>query len=186
MKIISSSTDEDIERERLQREQERTSGEFNAAARALASNLLRLVRGSGAGYRITRQIEDLRAALVDFREAHKALPSEQQWQIALSPDEVWKTIRPGIYQYREYSALDEEGRLHQATDEAAESVCAAALQRQASRLAGQIPQEATAARDLSEALTEFTEARQKRNEFVRLKYLQPKARKKSKSPSGRK
>ncbi|MBK8083198.1 MAG: hypothetical protein IPK28_04780 [Devosia sp.] len=140
LKVVSATSDEEIERKRIEREREQASSLFGAAARTLAANLLRAVRGSGASYRLVGEIRDLVIALDAFGKTHGDYPAQDQWQDALNPKLAWGEIRPRtLSRYDDYLALDEGERLHLAVDEAIDDVCSAVLQRQASMLARQIP-----------------------------------------------
>lgn len=69
MKLISSQTEEEREKERRKSRAERAKGDFDQALRVLTANLLRVTRGAGRAWEVPGQLADCITTLHEYQQA---------------------------------------------------------------------------------------------------------------------
>lgn len=158
MKIVSSTSDEEIA-------QQRATENLNHPLRTLAANLLRIVRGAGRPSELGRQMSDVIDRYIAYREAVGHWPPSETILEILRVSrtdnlDAWvASFRPGIDEASIDRSL-KDGTYDRAR--ADDEIVRAALQIAASKLVGQRLQEATGHNDLSGAIRALEAAQRKR------------------------
>lgn len=163
IKVVSSQTHTDVEREQ-------TLGDFKWAARELAANVLRLVRGGGKAYEIPENIDNLYHAMARYREVHHAYPSQYEWNRALHANKAWSELRPRWDPDNiNFKDMDEGDRLAFDQMIAISGIRDGMLQMAASMLIHQVPQQAAGEREFYQSFHELVDLRERsRKHYQRL------------------
>lgn len=144
MKVVSERSPEEIEADKKARQQARAVGDFERALVALTVNILRVTRGAGKAYEISRQSAALLQAMQDHWDAFGQYPGEADFHQVLHPPRE-RDSSYGPNQWRS-DALDQ--------------IMRGSLQVVASRLARQRLQEAAGDDELHNGLNYYAEWRE--------------------------
>ena len=147
IRLVSEQSESDIAKKRAEEE-------IGIELRALAANMLRVIRGAGKAYDLARDMSTCLKAFQGYYDAHNVRPDSSRLQKALNfdPDE-YSRFNPG---------MDEAGMEQWHIQTAENEVCRAALQVIASKLIGQRTQDHQGHNDLYSAIRSLDEAREKR------------------------
>lgn len=169
IRIISKQSEADIAKNRSEEE-------IGIALRALAANMLRVIRGAGKAYDLAREMNSCLKAFQAYYDAHNVWPDSFRLQKALDfdPDE-YSRLKPD---------MGEAGMEQWQIERAENEVCRAALQVAASKLIEQRLQERQGHNDLYSAIRLLEESRAKRRARYAAEAKPAKPQKLKKKPPG--
>jgi len=169
IRIVSEQSDADIEKNR-------TKEEVGIVLRAVAANLLRVIRGAGKPYDLSREMRGCLQAFKAYYDAHDQWPDSFRLQKEVDFDS-------GEYSRLRSDMTDRE--MEQWEIERAENeICRAALQIVASKLIDQPLQERRGNDDLYSAIRSLEESRAKRRARYAAEAKPVKPQKRNKKPPG--
>jgi hypothetical protein len=169
IRLVSEQSEADIAKKRAEEE-------IGIELRALAANMLRVIRGAGKPYELVRDMSSCLKAFQAYYDAHSVWPDSYRLQKVLDfdPDE-YSRLKPDMDE-----AAMEQWHIKTAENE----VCRAALQIVASKLIGQRTQEHQGHSDLYSAFRSLDESREKRRARYAAEAKQAKPKKGKKMPPG--
>jgi hypothetical protein len=169
IRLVSEQSEADIAKKRAEEE-------IGIELRALAANLLRVIRGAGKAYDLARDMSSCLKAFQVYYDTHNVWPDSYRLEKALDfdPDE-YSRLKPDM----DEAAMD-QWQIKTADNE----VCRAALQIVASKLIGQRTQEHQGHSDLYSAIRSLDESREKRRARYAAEARPTKPPKRKKKPGG--
>ncbi len=149
MRIVSENSSKDLRRRAAERQ-------LGFALRALAANMLRIMRGAGKSYRFTHEFADCARALNEYLEATDHSSPSDIIERALNPETSWPDgDRSDRYHDAWRADLPDDEAIWLQKEAVRREMREAALRITASMLAGQSLQIAHGEKDLTQALAHY-------------------------------
>ncbi|WP_324134766.1 hypothetical protein [Bosea sp. (in: a-proteobacteria)] len=148
MRIVSDNSPEDLRRRAAERQ-------LGFAVRALAVNMLRIMRGAGKPYRFAHELADCSKALREYLDAFEHNSPSDLIERVLNPEKSWPDGEDDSDRYHDAwrSNPREDEAIMLRKQNARRAMRLAALRITASMLAGQRLQTAHGEKDLREAIS---------------------------------